>query len=76
MKYKVLFTDLSLKLNKQTIFLQKSEVTIDCAEHSIAVQTELKHVSEIINSIYIYNNSIAFATEEQSMTIKEVANNT
>tara|TARA_R110001583_G_scaffold51161_1_gene159680 strand:- start:311 stop:2254 length:1944 start_codon:yes stop_codon:yes gene_type:complete len=56
--------------------LQQSEVAIDCAEHSVAVQTELKYVSEIINSIYIYNNSIASATEEQSITIKEVANNT
>ncbi|WP_413702244.1 hypothetical protein ACLKMH_03085 [Psychromonas sp. KJ10-10] len=56
--------------------LQQSEVANDCAEHSLAVQQELRSVASIIDSIYAYNNSIASATEEQSATIKEVANNT
>ena len=56
--------------------LQQSEVANDCAKHSLDVQQELKNVASIIDSIYLYNNSIASATEEQSVTIKEVANNT
>ena len=56
--------------------LQQSDVAIDCAEHSLAVQAELKSVAQIIDNIYVYNNSIASATEEQAMTINDVASNT
>jgi methyl-accepting chemotaxis protein len=55
--------------------LQQSDAATDCAKHSIAVQQELKSVSDIINNIYSYNNSIASATEQQSATINDVANN-
>ena len=55
--------------------LQQSDVAIDCADHSLAVQKELRSVSEIIDNIFTYNNSIASATEQQEMTIKDVANN-
>ncbi|PKG40141.1 methyl-accepting chemotaxis protein [Psychromonas sp. Urea-02u-13] len=56
--------------------LQQSEVAIDCAQHSLTVQQELKSVALIIDNIYTYNTSIASATEEQAMTITDVANNT
>ncbi|PKF60741.1 hypothetical protein CW745_12760 [Psychromonas sp. psych-6C06] len=56
--------------------LQQSRVATDCAEHSLAVKVELKSVAEIIDNIYVYNSSIASATEEQAMTINEVAQNT
>lgn len=56
--------------------LEQSDVAIDCAEHSVAVQEELKGVSQIINTINTYNSSIAHAAEEQAVTIKSVAINT
>jgi len=56
--------------------LQQSEVANDCAEHSLTVQKELKSVAQIIDNIYTFNNSIASATEQQAMTIADVANNT
>lgn len=40
------------------------------------MQKELKSVAQIIDNIYTYNSSIACATEEQAMTITNVANNT
>ena len=55
--------------------LIQGDVATDCAEHSLAVQKELKLVSEVIDNIYSFNNSIASATEEQSVTIKEVSMN-
>lgn len=55
--------------------LIQGDVATDCAEHSLAVQKELKLVSEVIDNIYAFNNSIASATEEQSVTIKEVSMN-
>ena len=55
--------------------LIQGDVATDCAEHSLAVQKELKVVSEVIDNIYAFNNSIASATEEQSATIKDVSNN-
>lgn len=56
--------------------LQQSDVAVDCAEHSLAVQVELKSVAQIIDNIYDYNNSIASATEEQAVTINDVTSNT
>ncbi len=56
--------------------LQQSDVAIDCAEHSLAVQRELKDVSQIIDNINTFNNSIASATEQQALAIKCIANNT
>ena len=55
--------------------LIQGSVATDCAEHSLEVQKELKLVSEVIDNIYSFNNSIASATEEQSVTIKEVSSN-
>jgi len=55
--------------------LQQAEVATDCSQHSLAVQEELTQVSRVIDSIYAYNNSIASATEEQSITVSEVSNN-
>jgi len=56
--------------------LQQSDVATDCAKHSLTVQGELKSVTAIIDNIYTHNNNIASATEEQAMTITDVANNT
>lgn len=56
--------------------LEQSEVAIDCAQHSLAVQQELQSVSQIIDKINSYNSSIASATEEQAMTINHMASNT
>ncbi|TEW52132.1 methyl-accepting chemotaxis protein [Psychromonas algicola] len=55
--------------------LVQGDVATDCAEHSLAVQKELKLVSEVIDNIYSFNNSIASATEQQSVTIEEVSAN-
>jgi len=55
--------------------LAQSDVASDCAEHSLGVQKELKLVTEVIDNIYLFNNNIASATEEQSATIKEVSTN-
>jgi len=55
--------------------LQQAEVATDCSQHSLTVQEELAQVSNVIDNIYAYNNSIASATEEQSITVTEVANN-
>lgn len=56
--------------------LQQSDVAIDCADHSLALQQELKSVSVIIDNINSYNSSIASATEQQAITIGNVAKNT
>lgn len=56
--------------------LKQSAVAIDCADHSLAVQQQLKSVSQIINNIYTFNNTIASATEQQAVTINHVALNT
>jgi len=55
--------------------LVQGDVATDCADHSLAVQKELKLVSEVIDNIYSYNNNIASATEQQSATIKDVSSN-
>ena len=56
--------------------LLQSNAAIDCANHSLSVQEELNSVSNIIDRIYEHNNTIATATEHQSITINEVAINT
>jgi len=56
--------------------LEQSDVAIDCAQHSLSVQQQLQSVSNIIDNIYSYNSSIASATEQQAVTIKNVATNT
>tara|TARA_R110001583_G_scaffold2536_10_gene18312 strand:+ start:36572 stop:38485 length:1914 start_codon:yes stop_codon:yes gene_type:complete len=56
--------------------LKQSSVAIDCADHSLALQQQLKSVSQIINNIYTFNNTIASATEQQTVTINHVALNT
>ncbi len=56
--------------------LLQSNAAIDCANHSLSVQEELNSVSHIIDSIYEHNNTIATVTEQQSITINEVAINT
>lgn len=56
--------------------LKQSAVAIDCADHSLAVQQQLKSVSQIINNIYAFNNKIASTTEQQAVTINHIALNT
>jgi len=56
--------------------LQQSDAAIDCAKHSLEAQQQLKSVSNIINDIYQFNNSIAATTEEQATTIEQVVGNT
>jgi len=56
--------------------LKQSSVAIDCADHSLALQQQLKSVSQIIDNIYTFNNTIASATEQQTVTINHVALNT
>ncbi|WP_409440264.1 methyl-accepting chemotaxis protein [Psychromonas sp. GE-S-Ul-11] len=56
--------------------LQQSDAAIDCANHSLEAQEQLKSVSNIINDIYLFNNTIATTTEEQTATIEQVVINT
>ncbi|RBW43973.1 hypothetical protein DS885_11705 [Psychromonas sp. B3M02] len=56
--------------------LQQSDAAIDCAKHSLEAQQQLKSVSNIINDIYQFNNTIAATTEEQATTIEQVVGNT
>lgn len=56
--------------------LQQSDAAIDCAEHSLEAQEQLKSVANIIDDIYQFNNTIAVTTEEQSLTVKQVVSNT
>nr|WP_028866330.1 methyl-accepting chemotaxis protein [Psychromonas hadalis] len=55
--------------------LQQREVAIDCAEHNLDLQKKLKSVATISNNIHRYSRTIASATEEQAVTINDVANN-
>lgn len=67
---------LSTTTEANEMVLLQSNAAIDCANHSLSVQEELNSVSHIIDSIYEHNNTIATATEQQSITINEVAINT
>jgi methyl-accepting chemotaxis protein len=56
--------------------VQQSSQAIECAEHSLMVQSELKSVTQVIDNIFAYNNSIATTTKEQAITINNIADNT
>lgn len=58
------------------VALRQSNEAINCAEHSSMTQHKLQSAFVMINKIYEYNNSIATATKQQSITLNDITLNT